>query len=251
MSKEKPTKGGESASTRVGDTRGRAKGGGARRKRAAESSQPDLPKRVGIQGKKGGPSAPGTKNPERRCTATARNTGERCKRAAIKGGTVCTTHGGNLPQVRKAAKERLLDLVDPALAELHRVLSDKNADDAVKVRAALGILDRTGHGPSAKINVSSSKWDDVIGEMVKDGQVALDRSLPNAERTPALPGGGDHPWEDVEQHATDLQAEAWRDYDAEDAPPERIRPDANTVRGEVVRGRHDPGDPPDHGASRA
>jgi hypothetical protein len=39
----------------------------------------------------------------RRCTARNRQ-GERCKRAAIKGGTVCPMHGGKAPQVRDAAE---------------------------------------------------------------------------------------------------------------------------------------------------
>lgn len=33
---------------------------------------------------------------------------ERCRRPAIRGGAVCTTHGGNAPQVRQAAYRRLV-----------------------------------------------------------------------------------------------------------------------------------------------
>jgi hypothetical protein len=36
----------------------------------------------------------------RRCTAKARRSGRRCKRAAIAGGTVCPAHGGSAIQVR-------------------------------------------------------------------------------------------------------------------------------------------------------
>lgn len=43
----------------------------------------------------------------RRCTATARTTGERCKRAAIVGGTVCKYHGGSLANVKAAAARRV------------------------------------------------------------------------------------------------------------------------------------------------
>jgi len=39
-----------------------------------------------------------------RCTATAKGTGERCKRRPIVGGTVCAKHGGASPQVKAAAK---------------------------------------------------------------------------------------------------------------------------------------------------
>ena len=42
-----------------------------------------------------------------RCTATAKGTGERCKRRPIPGGTVCVKHGGGSPAVRAKAQQRL------------------------------------------------------------------------------------------------------------------------------------------------
>lgn len=44
---------------------------------------------------------------DRRCTAVSKRSGNRCRRAAIQGGTVCHMHGGAAPQVRKAADRRL------------------------------------------------------------------------------------------------------------------------------------------------
>lgn len=49
----------------------------------------------------------------RRCTAKSARTGQPCKKYAILGGTVCDTHGGSAPQVKRAAAERLADLIDP------------------------------------------------------------------------------------------------------------------------------------------
>lgn len=40
------------------------------------------------------------------CTATSRQTGERCKAWAVKGTTICRHHGGSAPQVRAKAAER-------------------------------------------------------------------------------------------------------------------------------------------------
>lgn len=209
------------------------------------------PASTGVSGgtdrpRKGLSGVPGSKNPERRCTATARRTGNRCRRAAIKGGTVCTVHGGNLPQVRRAAKDRLLELVDPALASLHKVLSDPSAEDAVKVRAALGILDRTGFGPGHKIQVDGP---DKFGEMLRDAMGGVDRDLSPAAERPALESGGgaaaEHTWEDVETEQRRTQAQAWREFDEEDARPWATRLDPygpDIVRGEVV----DP-DPPGYG----
>ena len=58
-------------------------------------------------------------NPKVRCKAK----GGTCRRAAIKGGTVCATHGGQAPQVKRKAAERLADLIDPdrALREAARL----------------------------------------------------------------------------------------------------------------------------------
>jgi hypothetical protein len=54
---------------------------------------------------------------ERRCTATAKRSGQRCRRAAIVGGTVCSFHGGKAPQVRQAAEVRTAKLAAHAEAE--------------------------------------------------------------------------------------------------------------------------------------
>lgn len=45
----------------------------------------------------------------RQCTAKAKRTQVRCLRWAIKGGTVCPTHGGSIRRVKAAAKVRLLE----------------------------------------------------------------------------------------------------------------------------------------------
>lgn len=63
------------------------------------------------------------RTPQRkRCTARASGTGKRCKAWAIKGGTVCVTHGGNLPRVKQAAKRRR------ALAQAERMVQRDGVD---------------------------------------------------------------------------------------------------------------------------
>jgi hypothetical protein len=44
----------------------------------------------------------------RRCRAHSKRSGERCRRSAIPGGTVCVMHGGAAPQVAAAARRRLV-----------------------------------------------------------------------------------------------------------------------------------------------
>jgi hypothetical protein len=54
-----------------------------------------------------------------RCTATAKSTGERCKRRPHPGSNVCVKHGGGAKQVRAKAKRRLA--LGQAVAELDRL----------------------------------------------------------------------------------------------------------------------------------
>jgi hypothetical protein len=169
------------------------------------------------------------------CVAIKRN-GERCKAAPIHGAKVCRAHGGATQHVKRAARERLLELVDPALAELHRVLTDATADDAVKVRAALGILDRTGHGPGAKVELGLSTWDQKLEEVFgRVEHVELDRS--GLDELAALGPGMANPPMDLSavQLAQDAQADADAERGPWDAPPSRIFPEGHVVvRGEVV-----------------
>jgi hypothetical protein len=95
-------------------------------------------------------------NDSRRCTAHSSQTGERCKKSAMLGQTVCGKHGGASPQAKKAARERLNDLVDPAISSLKKVLEKAidSEDYGAVVRAANSILDRTGYHPSRAIEMS-------------------------------------------------------------------------------------------------
>lgn len=87
------------------------------------------------------------------CSATSKQTGKRCGRYPIPGGKVCKFHGGAAPQVIAKAKDRLAALVDPAITELTRLMSDSDID-AIRLAVARDILDRTGHKPTDKIEVT-------------------------------------------------------------------------------------------------
>jgi hypothetical protein len=91
-------------------------------------------------------------NESRRCTAHSSQTGERCKRSAIRGGSVCASHGGRAPQVKKSAKERLAELIEPALDGLHTAL--KSGEIPSIVKAAQVVLDRTGFHPTKAVEMS-------------------------------------------------------------------------------------------------
>jgi hypothetical protein len=69
---------------------------------------------------------------ERQCTAHARS-GNRCKRYAAAGTTVCRMHGGAAPQVQAAAKRRLL-------AEQLRAIADVELDEGFEADPAEAVL---------------------------------------------------------------------------------------------------------------
>jgi len=100
---------------------------------------------------------------DRQCTATAKSTGERCQRAAIKGGNVCPVHGGAAPQTKQKAQERLDKMADSVTADMADHVDDlleqynrvDDPEDKVELMRELRqvwklVLDRTGHGPTEK-----------------------------------------------------------------------------------------------------
>jgi len=90
--------------------------------------------------------------PERQCTAHKRN-GDRCKNAAIRGGTVCGYHGGNPPAVKAKARLRLEMASDRLARQLLNMTTDPNVADPVKLAAIKDTLDRSGLAGKTAVSV--------------------------------------------------------------------------------------------------
>ena len=95
--------------------------------------------------------------------------GPPCRRRPIRGGTKCALHGGASPLARQAAERRLLYGVSLALDRILDALEDHDhppcdhcgcspsrADPTV-LRAALGLLDRSGFGPGVRLQHSNEE----------------------------------------------------------------------------------------------
>ena len=64
---------------------------------------------------------------------------------------MCRVHGGSAPQVRDAARRRLLQLVDPALSRLEDLIVD-SVDERVVLAAIKEILTRAGIEPPLQMD---------------------------------------------------------------------------------------------------
>ena len=94
------------------------------------------------------------------CKAKSKRSGERCKKYPMKGSNVCRNHGGASPQAKRKARERLNDLVDPAINILAKAVRDTEENPAIMsstvLRAARDILDRTGYKPGFDLNLGGA-----------------------------------------------------------------------------------------------
>lgn len=74
-------------------------------------------------------------------------------------------HGGSAPQVKEAARRRLLQLVFPAIAELTDLLDA--APPAVKLAAIRDVLDRAGLKPVSQLEVTHITEDALDREIAR------------------------------------------------------------------------------------
>ena len=110
---------------------------------------------------------------DNQCTAQAKSTGERCQRRAIKGSNVCYVHGGAASQVKEKAQERLDRMADDITSDAAEMIDDlaelydeADAEEKVKIMAELRknwklVLDRTGHGPTEKKELTGEDGGDI------------------------------------------------------------------------------------------
>lgn len=117
--------------------------------------------------------------------------GARCRQWAIKGGTVCYRHGGQLPVVRAAANARLRGLLPQALAVLEASLEFEDVPDKISLRASAQVLRLNGITDTAprrkRGRMSSTQRELERGDAATD--VEIERLIAQAARQPALEPG--------------------------------------------------------------
>lgn len=128
------------------------------------------------------------RSPKRQCVAHRKN-GDRCRRVAILGGTVCPTHGGSSPHVKRAARARLENAADRMARELLSMAESDDVSAAVKLAAIRDALDRAGLSARTAIDVEvgpSKEYEVLLTElaMVRGGSRAASRASRGIEDEP-------------------------------------------------------------------
>jgi hypothetical protein len=169
------------------------------------------------------------------CSATRRD-GEPCSNFARIGATVCRKHGGNAPQVLRAAQVRLLMASDRLMAQLLQIAEDKSEPTPVRLAAIRDALDRAGLGAKQQIELNAEvtletwehkadaaviDWGELRALMPPANREALDAELVEDAPQDATRHDSERPnphreqrMAEVEQHVSRLPAPP-----PEEAPP--------------------------------
>lgn len=105
---------------------------------------------------------------DRRCRAIIRSVlspwrGNQCNGYAIHGGSVCSMHGGRLPNVKKAAQRRLAMAALPATERLiYMALRKKDMSDSDRLKALAMILDRAGIEGKSTVEIEIKPWQEAL-----------------------------------------------------------------------------------------
>lgn len=118
-----------------------------------------------------------------RCKATSTTSGERCKRWSIRGTTVCQSHGGRLPNVIEhsqavveSARLRLFGLAEDAVDAVADLVQS-GTNDAIRLKAAEMILNRTGLKDAIEISVEVKESANLAEDITKRLQIMRERNL--------------------------------------------------------------------------
>ncbi|MDR3658504.1 MAG: hypothetical protein P4L48_23520 [Mycobacterium sp.] len=95
-------------------------------------------------------------HPENQCVGHKKN-GERCRKYAIRGSTVCRTHGGATKHVRDRARVRVQNASDRLVSKLIEFAFDDTKPPDTQLRAIRDALDRAGMQPTTTVEIGIAK----------------------------------------------------------------------------------------------
>lgn len=175
------------------------------------------------------PGQPTPTDPARRCVRIKKD-GNRCRRPAIPGGTVCRSHGGLAPQIAAAARARLEKMSNRMAEELLQIALDDAFDGdprhrTVRLAAINSALDRAGIKPPEKIEVGAEKpFETMLGKALVRGiaDISREESRKLREQQNGTPSGGQEPLDVEAEEIPDVEDDPSGAPPKEEAPYERI-----------------------------
>ena len=85
-------------------------------------------------------------------------------------------HGGSAPQVQRTARQRLQELVEPAIQGLRAAL--ESGDLGAIIKAARIVLDRTGYTPTSRVEIIAEAREQLLASERQVLFQALDELRP-------------------------------------------------------------------------
>lgn len=119
-------------------------------------------------------------NAATRCVAYKKN-GERCRRQARKGTTVCDWHGARAPQVKAKARVRLEEAADRMAKQLLGI-AESAESETVKLAAVKHVLAVAGISEKHALELSAAQPLQPWEEMIADGMSFMTRAESRAAR---------------------------------------------------------------------
>lgn len=115
-----------------------------------------------------------------------KTTMQACRKRPVDGASVCGTHGASAPQVRNAARLRLLGAADQMAAQMIALAMARDTPHTVRQRAAADVLDRAGLGARHVVEVSGAE----AGEQVEAAVDELWRMMQQPGEAEGQPASG-------------------------------------------------------------
>ena len=166
-----------------------------------------------------------------KCSARRHSDGKPCQRFAVRGSTVCASHGGNAPQVKPAARKRLDQAADVLVQRLLSFALDGQVDDPIALRAIVAALDRAGFSVTQPLDVAIGSrpfelvFDAIAGGSRAESRIARGYNVA-AEPPPALDAG---PVVDAEMVESDPDHIRTHSVSGLDMPPPAAETDATHI----------------------
>jgi hypothetical protein len=120
-----------------------------------------------------------------KCSARKSN-GDPCANSPMKGGTVCRSHGGAAPQVKRKAQQRLENSAERMARLLLAMAEDPAVPHAVRLAAIRDALDRAGITAAQTLEVEAT-WQTVIHDIVTDAPPGTKTTLSQRYRPEDVP----------------------------------------------------------------